>query len=138
MLRDGVRSDDGSSVHPPSLSKRRSEGGWLPIWIPPDNKPKELSLGKEHKLSSFVLSGCQFVLRSVLGCVIGARLNRTAWNGVHRNTKNLFSLAYPLKGIPYSAVRLSVNNNCIDRIVDYAHCRWVISPANSLAVNAHS
>jgi hypothetical protein len=40
--------------------------------------------------------------------------------------------------IPYSAVRLHVTDNCIDRIVDYAHCPWVISPANSLTVAAHS
>ncbi len=32
---------------------------------------------------------------------------------------------------PYSAVRLHVIKNCIDRIVDYAHCPWVLEAATS-------
>jgi RNA polymerase sigma-70 factor (ECF subfamily) len=35
---------------------------------------------------------------------------------------------------PYSAVWLRVTNNCIDRIVDYAHCPWVLEPATLTAL----
>lgn len=35
---------------------------------------------------------------------------------------------------PYSVVRLEVVGRQIDRIVDYAHCPWVISPAASINV----
>ena len=35
---------------------------------------------------------------------------------------------------PYSMVRLSVTGQRIDRIVDYAHCPWVISAAGSVTV----
>ena len=35
---------------------------------------------------------------------------------------------------PYSAVRLHVTKNRIDRIVDYAHCPWVLAPATTTAV----
>ena len=39
---------------------------------------------------------------------------------------------------PYSAVRLRVTNNCIDRIVDYAHCPWVLEPATLTALPTSS
>jgi RNA polymerase sigma-70 factor (ECF subfamily) len=35
---------------------------------------------------------------------------------------------------PYSMVRLSATGQRIDRIVDYAHCPWVISAARSVTV----
>ena len=35
---------------------------------------------------------------------------------------------------PYSVVRLSVTGQRVDRIVDYAHCPWVISAARSVIV----
>jgi len=38
---------------------------------------------------------------------------------------------------PYSIVRLSVIDQHIDRVVDYVHCPWVISMADSVAVVAH-
>ena len=39
---------------------------------------------------------------------------------------------------PYSAVRLRVTNNCIDRIVDYAHCPRVLEPATLTALHTSS
>ena len=39
---------------------------------------------------------------------------------------------------PYSVVRLSVTSQRIDRIVDYAHCPWVISAARSVTVPVSS
>ena len=39
---------------------------------------------------------------------------------------------------PYSMVRLSVTGQRIDRIVDYAHCPWVISAARSVTVPVSS
>ena len=39
---------------------------------------------------------------------------------------------------PYSMVRLSVTSQRIDRIVDYAHCPWVISAARSVTVPVSS
>jgi len=39
---------------------------------------------------------------------------------------------------PYSMVRLSVTGQRIDRIVDYAHCPWVISAAHSVTVPVSS
>lgn len=38
---------------------------------------------------------------------------------------------------PYSVVRLKVIGQHIDRIVDYAHCPWVISMADSVTVAVH-
>ncbi|HEX2713263.1 MAG TPA: RNA polymerase sigma factor [Candidatus Acidoferrales bacterium] len=38
---------------------------------------------------------------------------------------------------PYSMVRLNVVGQHIDRIVDYAHCPWVISMADSVTVVVH-
>ena len=38
---------------------------------------------------------------------------------------------------PHSIVRLSVIGQHIDRVVDYVHCPWVISIANSVTVVAH-
>jgi RNA polymerase sigma-70 factor, ECF subfamily len=38
---------------------------------------------------------------------------------------------------PYSIVRLSVIGQHIDRVVDYVHCSWVISMADSVTVVAH-
>jgi RNA polymerase sigma-70 factor (ECF subfamily) len=38
---------------------------------------------------------------------------------------------------PYSIVRLSVIGQHIDRVVDYVHCPWVISMADSVTVVAH-
>ncbi len=38
---------------------------------------------------------------------------------------------------PYSIVRLSVIGQHIDRVVDYVHCPWVISIADSVTVVAH-
>ena len=38
---------------------------------------------------------------------------------------------------PYSMVRLEMIGQHIDRIVDYAHCPWVISMAGSVTVVAH-
>ena len=38
---------------------------------------------------------------------------------------------------PYSLVRLSVIGQHIDRVVDYVHCPWVISMADSVIVVAH-
>ena len=38
---------------------------------------------------------------------------------------------------PYSIVRLSVIDQHIDRVVDYVHCSWVISTADSVTVVAH-
>jgi RNA polymerase sigma factor, sigma-70 family len=38
---------------------------------------------------------------------------------------------------PYSVVRLKVIGQHIDRIVDYAHCPWVISMADSVTVIVH-
>ena len=38
---------------------------------------------------------------------------------------------------PYSIVRLSVLAHHIDRVVDYVHCPWVISMADSVTVVAH-
>ena len=38
---------------------------------------------------------------------------------------------------PYSIVRLSVVGQHIDRVVDYVHCSWVISMADSVTVAAH-
>jgi RNA polymerase sigma-70 factor (ECF subfamily) len=38
---------------------------------------------------------------------------------------------------PYSIVRLSVIGLHIDRVVDYVHCPWVISMADSVTVVAH-
>jgi RNA polymerase sigma-70 factor (ECF subfamily) len=38
---------------------------------------------------------------------------------------------------PYSLVRLSVIGQHIDRVVDYVHCPWVISMADSVTVVAH-
>jgi RNA polymerase sigma-70 factor, ECF subfamily len=38
---------------------------------------------------------------------------------------------------PYLIVRLSVIGQHIDRVVDYAHCPWVISMAGSMTVVAH-
>jgi len=35
---------------------------------------------------------------------------------------------------PYSIVRLSVTGQRINRIVDYAHCPWVILAAGSVTV----
>lgn len=35
---------------------------------------------------------------------------------------------------PYSVVRLSVNRGQIEHIWDYAHCPWVISPAESISI----
>src|SRR5215813_1248332 len=40
--------------------------------------------------------------------------------------------------IPYSMVRLSVTSQRIDRIVDYAHCPWVISAARSVTIPVSS
>ena len=40
--------------------------------------------------------------------------------------------------IPYSMVRLSVTGQRIDRIVDYAHCPWVISAARSATIPVSS
>ena len=40
--------------------------------------------------------------------------------------------------IPYSAARLQVIENHIERIVDYAHCPWVILAAASVTVAARS
>jgi len=37
---------------------------------------------------------------------------------------------------PYSAVRLHLDGNRIDRIVDYAHCPWVLDPATSTVLPA--
>jgi RNA polymerase sigma-70 factor, ECF subfamily len=37
---------------------------------------------------------------------------------------------------PYSVVRLKLVGQHIDRIVDYAHCPWVISIANSVTVDS--
>jgi RNA polymerase sigma-70 factor, ECF subfamily len=37
---------------------------------------------------------------------------------------------------PYSAVRLHLDGNRIDRIVDYAHCPWVLDPASSTVLPA--
>lgn len=39
---------------------------------------------------------------------------------------------------PYSMVRLSVTGQRIDRIVDYSHCRWVISAAGSVTIPVSS
>ena len=39
---------------------------------------------------------------------------------------------------PYSMVRLSLTGQRIDRIVDYAHCPWVISAAGSVTVPVSS
>jgi RNA polymerase sigma-70 factor (ECF subfamily) len=39
--------------------------------------------------------------------------------------------AEPETWTPYSAVRLHVSENRIDRIVDYAHCPWVLEPATT-------
>jgi RNA polymerase sigma-70 factor, ECF subfamily len=39
---------------------------------------------------------------------------------------------------PYSTVRLHVTENHIDRIVDYAHCPWVILAATSVTAAAGS
>jgi RNA polymerase sigma-70 factor (ECF subfamily) len=36
---------------------------------------------------------------------------------------------------PYSAVRLHLDGNRIDRIVDYAHCPWVLGPATSTVLS---
>ena len=38
---------------------------------------------------------------------------------------------------PYSIVRLSIIGQHIDRVVDYVHCPWVISMADSVTVVAH-
>ena len=38
---------------------------------------------------------------------------------------------------PYSLLRLSVSGRHIDRVVDYVHCPWVISVADSVTVVAH-
>jgi RNA polymerase sigma-70 factor, ECF subfamily len=38
---------------------------------------------------------------------------------------------------PYSIVRLNVIGQHIDRVVDYVHCPWVISMADSVTVVAH-
>jgi len=38
---------------------------------------------------------------------------------------------------PYSIVRLSVIGQHIDRVVDYVHCPWVLSMADSVTVVAH-
>jgi len=40
--------------------------------------------------------------------------------------------------IPYSMVRLTATGQRIDRIVDYAHCPWVISAARSVTVPVSS
>jgi len=37
---------------------------------------------------------------------------------------------------PYSMVRLHLTEDHIDRIVDYAHCSWVIEPAASVSFSA--
>ena len=39
---------------------------------------------------------------------------------------------------PYSMARLILSENRIDRIVDYAHCPWVIQAASFVNVNARS
>lgn len=39
---------------------------------------------------------------------------------------------------PYSMARLSLAENRVDRIVDYAHCPWVIQAASSVTVTARS
>ena len=38
---------------------------------------------------------------------------------------------------PYSMARLSLTENRVDRIADYAHCPWVIQAASSVTVTAH-